>query len=1515
MEKQTCPYVPCFIVALTWLLLAAPGAQAGTRYWDGGSTNIPGNGNSASSGGDGTWSTTNKNWDAGSVPHTNWVNANNDTAVFGGTAGMVTNQGVIVGGLTFSTANYVLTNSTVTFGVAGTISCSAAATIASELTGAGAITKAGVGVLTLSGSNTYSGKTTISVGVLLLNSTNALPGGIGTSGGTGALTFSGGILGLGAGDFTRSPGNGVNGAYYFASSGGWAAYGADRLVNIKGTGETVGFGSSSFPIAFNGAILILGAANATHKVTIVNGVDLYWSMRTVQVEDGAAAVDAEFSGVLRGIAGGGLIKTGSGTLALTASNTYTGVTVINGGKLQLGNGGATGSLATASITNNATLIYNRSDNISVGYTISGSGQLIKQGAGILTFTNALTYSGNTTVSAGTLSYNTPNPSNEASAVTIASGATLNLNFSGTDTVARFFIGTTLMATGIYEAIGNPGSGIEIPQITGAGSLAVTGDIIPPFVDDQDGGRIGVGTLVTYTVTFDQDMDDATVSADDFSNASSAGITIGTITETAPGIFTVEVTPTTTGTLQLQIPAGATLNDSVGNPLDTSLALLDDTILTVFAPDPVSPTLRGISAVANSSGTNLSIALPAGVQAGDLLLASIAQYGSSSGNATDAGWTRINGRTLGGSTAHYGTVLYRVATGYETGTQTFGLIGTSPVAAGVIMAFSGVDTSGGPFDATTGTLYTGSAATNAVGPAAQVTTVSSNALVVMLGMAVGTNATWSGWTNASPGALDEQVDVQGSGTGNNATSLGAAWAVKAVPGASGTGSATLSASARNGSILLALKPAYSDELVAALVALKNHINGSAPLDGAQITTNKLTIDAQKLRFGSSVSAIAAALDLVATYDRVLGPLWVARSLPNRVDVTNDDIHWAICTVMQNIMDWTYTAANIANHADLLDGFKFGSSAYFPGACAPPADPNTTNSVRINANFPDTWGRPTWEETPEATKPTGNYLAPGSIATVTVPSSIVGRGYNIRIGCHKWDMSNRPTFTRMDRLTVLYPINSTETRVANPFGGGIYIEVPAYVTNVGIVNIEIVNAVRSPYFSAKSFHTTTPAEWLTERARPAPWADFQSEKYMMQVPTSWISAMPDPTQLMKDWDIAADTCNDLMGFPRVRGKETMYDQIDVNLHKSAGYPGYPTSNYTGSGLPGSGNGYSSWYLVRGPQHATDIQFHEHGHGYYIPLLPGDIESVINILHVAVWNESFGYSLNDAFRASRDNQPAYATLDTTAMAWMTCFNFVNGVPMAQLEKQYQLKGHAKFVDIARLFGWSTLNQYWYSFNSDYENNLSYGTDVDSQLLRLSKAAGVDIRPLFHFWGVPPVNTNSLAAAISAANLPASPAIYNTLIHYQSLAPANNAAFQSFALNWWGRQPNTSDTNSVEEYNHTIQWTNYNEAACSAVQARAQQILDQYFPACQLTVSSAYGTPDPSGVSTSNWGTVLNASLANSPVINGVTQYVCQGWSGTGSLTNGSGANASFTITNDTTLTWQWQTNYWINFSVIGN
>lgn len=614
-----------------------------------------------------------------------------------------------------------------------------------------------------------------------------------------------------------------------------------------------------------------------------------------------------------------------------------------------------------------------------------------------------------------------------------------------------------------------------------------------------------------------------------------------------------------------------------------------------------------------------------------------------------------------------------------------------------------------------------------------------------------------------------------------------------------------------------------KVLRSLSALNSHIADENVLDETTMEQHKAIIDKYGEIFDYSEEIIKASFDLVATYENTQQANWIYTTGFHRKKGIPNNIKWTMISVLQNIVDHVYTAKNIAEHTDLLNGFKFKCADHFPGKADPPESPTTTHTVKLSASFPKSFGR---LDEGFARKPTGTYLAPGSIATVTVPKSIVGKGYQVRVGSHSWDFSRKPRIQRLDRISVAYEIDSTELKVANPLGGGIYIEVP-YLADSGVVEVKVQNAIRSPYFSVKSFHKTSLAEWKeTERNFKAPFADFQTEKFMLNVPTSWIYALDDPISLMKDWDSAIDTANDLMGLPRIRGRETMYPQVDLMMKASAYAPGYPSSNLRFNPASDSG-GYSKHHLIRGPQYASSYEFHEQGHGYFFVKFPGEVESLVNLPHVAVWHQQFGYSLDEAFRTSRRSKNEIHTLETTAITWMTSPNFSNKIPMEPLEKKYQLKGHAKYVDIARLLGWETLHDFWYSINLDFENGKEWSrhrSDIDKLLLRLSESTKVDIRPLFHFWGTPPNDADALNGAIQAEKLPQSAKIYDTLLKYKSLVPKDNKAFQDFALKWWGKQPRSKGFTT--EQGHAAQWDTYDEKSAAHIQMTVQEIIDAYFP-----------------------------------------------------------------------------------------
>jgi autotransporter-associated beta strand protein len=89
--------------------------------------------------------------------------------------------------------------------------------------------------------------------------------------------------------------------------------------------------------------------------------------------------------VTTNIAGpGSLTKLGSGTLVLATNNAYAGTTLINGGTLQVGAGGTTGSLGLGNVTNNANLAFRRSDTYTVANLIVGTGSVHLVGNGTFT---------------------------------------------------------------------------------------------------------------------------------------------------------------------------------------------------------------------------------------------------------------------------------------------------------------------------------------------------------------------------------------------------------------------------------------------------------------------------------------------------------------------------------------------------------------------------------------------------------------------------------------------------------------------------------------------------------------------------------------------------------------------------------------------------------------------------------------------------------------------------------------------------------------------------------------------------------------------------------------------------------------------------------------------------------------------------------------------------------------------------------------------------------------------------
>jgi autotransporter-associated beta strand protein len=206
-----------------------------------------------------------------------------------------------------------------------------------------ALGKTGAGSLTLTGTNAYSGPTTISEGVLQAVDGVGLPS-------SSNLVFSGSLAtnGYGAvfqssGSFTRGLGANSD-QVQWTGDGGFAAAGGNLTVNINGPDPLVWnntvFNNGTYGFVPDGGVLTFGSSTAANQVDFQNDIDLNGETRQVDVAAGLGGDSALFSGnISDGLSNGlgDLLKTGAGTLILSGTNTYDGGTTVSNGTLIVDN--------------------------------------------------------------------------------------------------------------------------------------------------------------------------------------------------------------------------------------------------------------------------------------------------------------------------------------------------------------------------------------------------------------------------------------------------------------------------------------------------------------------------------------------------------------------------------------------------------------------------------------------------------------------------------------------------------------------------------------------------------------------------------------------------------------------------------------------------------------------------------------------------------------------------------------------------------------------------------------------------------------------------------------------------------------------------------------------------------------------------------------------------------------------------------------------------------------------------
>ena len=588
--------------------------------------------------------------------------------------------------------NSVLTG-TANFFYSGEGSIGAIGTMTSNLSGTGALRFSSPATLVIAGTNTYSGGTSVTNGGLIEVTTGGSISHtssdlrVGVDGGPGSITLSGGSVGIR--DAAIGSGQDVT-SFLTVSSGTWtgsgsltvAAAGATSVFQLDGgsvssLSSTIGTGVSDIgnqdvsngSARINGGTwtttngLVLGTAGGTGSLTLAGGAvnsgsgtigDDLGSTGSANVTGGTWTNSGDLT---VGSAGTGTLSIGGTGTVVVGGTLFRGtggtINLSSGGTLQIGNGGNSGALGN-DLTNDGTLVFNRSGISSHGSVIDGSGSLVKQGSGTVVLTAANSWSGGTTINGGVLEL--------GNADAIGSNGTISFGGGG----LRFTVDNTVDYSSRFDGGGGQsfkldtngesvtldsviaGSGSTLEKL-GDGTLILAGDNAYDGSTTVSGGTLQIGAggtagaiagnLVNNAAVIFNRSNGLEVAGDISGSGSVETGGGGTVTLTGNNSY-AGATTLSAGTLSLgsATALGATSSISFGG------GTLQFTAANHADPSAAFSTAASQAYKLDTNGENVTLAANLTSAGGSLEKIGLGTL-ALSGNNTFAGGTTLSGGTL------------------------------------------------------------------------------------------------------------------------------------------------------------------------------------------------------------------------------------------------------------------------------------------------------------------------------------------------------------------------------------------------------------------------------------------------------------------------------------------------------------------------------------------------------------------------------------------------------------------------------------------------------------------------------------------------------------------------------------------------------------------------------------------------------------------------------------------------------------------------------------------------------
>lgn len=345
-------------------------------------------------------------------------------------------------------------------------------------------------------------------------------------------------------------------------------------------------------------------------------------------------------------------------------------------------------------------------------------------------------------------------------------------------------------------------------------------------------------------------------------------------------------------------------------------------------------------------------------------------------------------------------------------------------------------------------------------------------------------------------------------------------------------------------------------------------------------------------------------------------------------------------------------------------------------------------------------------------TGAYAAPGEVVTLRLPESLQNLGLRVRIGGHTDTLWHLEKWERFPSISNETGFKSGVAKIANPFGGLIYIESNK---ELPVARVELEHVVEAPvYFLGR----TTPAQWEKLRTSPAPWGEVVANNCVVCVPASVLRNLADPKPVAEYWDEVVQQVEFLYSVPA----GTREERYQVDRQISAGYmhSGYPIMTWEDVSAK-----FVDISILRGNNGDTNWGFyHEIGHNFQRPSWTWDgWGETTNNLYSLFGGEHFNHDLSGGHGAMKEDKR------------LERMKIVKGAPGAE---EYFHKdpwyGLTFLRALREKFGWKPFQQVFAEFRDlpRSEQPRSEAEKQDQFLVRMSRLVGRDLSHYFEMWGV---------------------------------------------------------------------------------------------------------------------------------------------------------------------------------------